>query len=159
MFKVATIGAFDVMNNIPYCKLAPGSGKVYNGNGVTIDRANATATLTTAETAKQDVWVLYNVVRGVYCGDREDAHWTDGDMPLLVSLASLVGREIEISNDAHTATSGPIASLTAGKYLVYGDKGLIKENANTNGYAYAYKIIEVSGDMIRAEVVEGTPAA
>lgn len=159
MFKLHTIGGFDRAINIPYCKLATGTDKVYNGNGVTIDRAQATATLTTASTGKADVWVVYNVIRGVYCGGTSDAYSTAGDFVNLYSLASLVGLEVEISNDAHTFASGPVSSLVAGDKLAYGADGLLSKVSADTGYAYVYKIIAINGDIIRAEVATGTPAA
>lgn len=153
MFKFHTIGAFDRAINIPYCKLATGTDKVYNGNGCTIDRSNATATLTTTSTNKGDVWVVYNVIRGVYTGNSADVYWTAGDFVNLYSLSSLVGLEVEVTNDAHTFTSGPASDIAVGDTLAYGDRGLLGEISSTTGYSYALKVLEINGNIIRAEVI------
>lgn len=154
MFKFHTIGAFDRVINLPYCKMVEGTDKVYNGNAVSIDRPTAIATLTDATTGKGDVWVIYNVIRGVYGTSSCDAYWTAGDYVNLYSLTSLIGLEVEISNDEYTFASGPVEGIAANDTLIYGDNGKLTKAAAT-GCTAALKVIAVEGNILRCEVVAG----
>lgn len=150
MFKFGSIGAFSNAINIPYCKLS-GTAEVRNGNAVTIDRAAKTMALTTADTGKGDVYVVYNVERRFEYDDSNEMCWKPGEMPLVYELRSLIGYAVDFTNDAQLIAGAP----AAGNLLAYGADGKLTIVSAATGYKALYKVIEVVGDIIRAEVVAG----
>ena len=149
MFKFATIGAFDNAINVPYCTIpADVTTKVYNGMGVTIDRAKKTVALTTANETG-DIYVVYNVQRTFDFDSSADFCMVAGDMPLVYVLKSLVGYEVEFSTDDKIAAAPD--AIAVGTTLVYGADG--KLAAGTSTTQPYFKVLEVVDGVARAQVI------
>lgn len=149
MFKFATIGAFDNAINVPYCTIpATVTAKVYNGMGVTIDRATKTVALTTASETG-DIYVVYNVQRTFDFDNSADFCMVAGDMPLVYLLKSLAGYEVEFSVDANIVAAPD--AVAVGTTLVYGADG--KLAAGTSDTQPYLKVLEIVNGVARAQVI------
>lgn len=159
MFKFATIGAFDNAVNVPYCKIPDSiTGGVFNGMGVTLDRKNGTLALTTATTGKGDVYVVYGVQRNPKFDSSEEFCFKAGEMPLVYKLSSLKGYEVQLTLNSNVI-SDTLSTIAADKLLAYGADGKLAVVAASTGYSAWLKVVEVTGDIVRAVVEVNEPVA
>lgn len=151
MFKFKNIGTFDVAHNIPYC-VVPAGVTLKNGYAVTYDETTKTIALPTAETAKKELAVVYNVIDKPELKNLDDYTIEAGEFPRLITLKSIVDQIVVLNEDAITTA---YASLAVGDTLVADTTGKWVEGA-TEGYAQYLEItalVNANGKGIEAKVV------
>lgn len=154
MFKFATVGAFDRAINVPYCVLdTTVTGKVYNGNAVTILRKDKKLT-PASNFASGELGVIYNEYRTFDYDKFDDMSFEAGDRPLVFTVDSLVGNEVEFTIDANIMTNAA-AAVTAGTTLYYDANGKLGTTKGT--HLLGYYVLEVRGKWVRAQVVKAAP--
>lgn len=149
MFKFKNIGTFDVAHNIPYCAA---QAKFKNGYAAVYDEAEKKASLPSADTAKGNLAIVYNVIDKPELKNPDDYTVEIGEFPRLIALNSINGHIVVMNTDAITTAYN---TLAVGDTLVAGTDGKWAKGAVT-GYKQYLKItalVAYNGNGIEAVVV------
>ena len=150
MLKFREIGTYKTAQNNGYTTCA---SKLKNGYGVTVNESTKTSTLPTAETAKEDVWIVINKIDKPEIHEPNDYTIEVGENPRLFRVKSLDGRIIDMDTDAVTTA---YASLAVGDTLTFGTNGKLVKNATLTDYLTYFEVVEKTqfgGDGLAVKVV------
>lgn len=150
MLKFRELGTYKTAHNNGYCTCA---SVLKNGYGVTANEATKIASLPTADTAKEDVWIVLNRI------DKPETHQPNdyvieiGEYPRLFRVRSLDGRIIDMDMDAVTTA---YADVAVGDKLTFGTDGKLVETADVTGYSTYFEVTEKTtfgGEGLAVKVV------